>query len=213
VSSLEGVRLYLVTGSRIGSHPVVDVIPELVRAGVDMVQLREKEMEGGDLLREGHPLAEACREAGVPFVVNDRPDVALALESGVHLGQNDLPAAVARRILGGAIIGMSTHARGEIEAALGSETPIDYIAVGPVHQTPTKPGRPSVGLELVRYAAGVAEIPWFAIGGINRDNIHHVIDAGARRVVVVRAVTEASDPIAAAAELKSALEAAPPVIS
>jgi thiamine-phosphate pyrophosphorylase len=202
-------RLYLVAPATLRAGPLAGLVPDLSAAGVDLIQLREKDMEAGDLLRVGRPVADACRDAGVSFVVNDRPDVALALDAGVHLGQNDVPVAVARRILGGAIIGVSTHSRGEIDDALAATEPIDYIAVGPVYETPTKPGRPAVGLELVRYAAQHAMLPWFAIGGIDSTNIAGVIDAGARRIVVVRAITEAPDPVAAAAELSAQLDHVP----
>jgi thiamine-phosphate pyrophosphorylase len=202
-------RLYLVAPATLRAGPLAELVPDLSAAGVDLIQLREKDIEAGDLLRVGRPVADACRDAGVSFVVNDRPDVALALDAGVHLGQNDVPVAVARRILGGAIIGVSTHSRGEIDDALAAIEPIDYIAVGPVYETPTKPGRPAVGLELVRYAAQHAMLPWFAIGGINSTNIAGVIDAGARRIVVVRAITEAPDPVAAAAELSAQLDHVP----
>jgi thiamine-phosphate pyrophosphorylase len=202
-------RLYLVAPATLRAGPLAGLVLDLSAAGVDLIQLREKDMEAGDLLRVGGPVADACRDAGVSFVVNDRPDVALALDAGVHLGQNDVPVAVARRILGGAIIGVSTHSRGEIDDALAAIEPIDYIAVGPVYETPTKPGRPAVGLELVRYAAQHAMLPWFAIGGIDSTNIAGVIDAGARRIVVVRAITEAPDPVAAAAELSAQLDHVP----
>jgi thiamine-phosphate pyrophosphorylase len=202
-------RLYLVAPATLRAGPLAGLVPDLSAAGVGLIQLREKDMEAGDLLRVGGPVADACRDAGVSFVVNDRPDVALALDAGVHLGQNDVPVAVARRILGGAIIGVSTHSRGEIDDALAATEPIDYIAVGPVYETPTKPGRPAVGLELVRYAAQHAMLPWFAIGGIDSTNIAGVIDAGARRIVVVRAITEAPDPVAAAAELSAQLDHVP----
>jgi thiamine-phosphate pyrophosphorylase len=181
----------------------------LVDAGVDLIQLREKEMEAGDLLRAGEPIAGACADAGVPFIVNDRPDVALALGApGVHLGANDLPTDIARRILGpGTIVGRSTHTPEDITEALGNQDP-DYIAVGPVFPTPTKPGRPGVGAGLLTHAAGRVEIPWFAIGGIDMSTIDKVLEAGARRVVVVRVITEAEDPIAAAARLRGALDQA-----
>ena len=203
-------RLYLVAGETLAAGKLVDLLPELASAGVDLVQLREKEMEAGDLLRIGEPLLAACRAAKVPLIINDRPDVAAALGAdGVHLGQNDLPVEPARRILGDdALVGRSTHARAEIDAEVASAETIDYIAVGPVHPTPTKPGRPGVGLDLVRYASRLS-LPWFAIGGINAFNLPQVLEAGARRIVVVRAITEAADPAAAAAELRAMLEAEP----
>ena len=207
--ALADARLYLVAPATLRAGPLAGLVPDLRAAGVDVIQLREKDMEAGDLLRAGRPVADACRGAGVSFVVNDRPDVALALDAGVHLGQNDLPVAAARRILGGAVIGVSTHSRDEIDDAVTTTEPIDYIAVGPVYETPTKPGRPAVGLDLVRYAAQRAALPWFAIGGLDATNVAGVIDAGARRIVVVRAITDAPDPAAAAAELRAQLDHVP----
>jgi thiamine-phosphate pyrophosphorylase len=207
MSSLAEARLYLVSPARIRGGFLADFVVRLAQAGVDLIQLREKEMEAGDVLRSGEHVAAACRDAGVDLVVNDRPDIALALQAaGVHLGQNDVPVWVARRILGTAIVGRSTHLRSEIDSVRTTSEPIDYIAVGPVYETPTKPGRPAAGLELVRYAASKVSLPWFAIGGINEANLDEVMDAGARRVVVVRAITEAADPVAAAGALRERLE-------
>lgn len=207
--SLRDARLYLVAPARLHRAPLVDLVAELVGAGVDLIQLREKEMEAGDLLRVGGPLAQACKEAGVAFIVNDRPDVAAALEAdGVHLGTNDLPAAAARRILPGKIVGLSTHRPSEVDAAV-AEHP-DYFAVGPVHRTPTKPGRPGTGLELVAYAAGLStEVPWFVTGGMSPTTIPDVLEAGGRRVVVVRAITEAEDPLEATAAIRMVLDEVP----
>lgn len=203
--SLADARLYLVSPTRLPAGSLARLIPDLVRAGVDVVQLREKEMEAGDLIGAGEEVADACRRARVPFIVNDRPDVALALGAdGVHLGQNDLPVAVARRIVGDALVGLSTHAATEIDAVSRSRA-VDYAAVGPVFATPTKPGRRAVGLELISYASAHLDLPWFAIGGIDERNLERVIAAGARRAVVVRAITQAADPVGAAATLKRML--------
>lgn len=202
-------RLYLVAPARIEAGPLVDLVDELVAAGVDLIQLREKEMEARDLLRIGEPLQEECSSAGIPFILNDRPDVALALGAdGVHVGQNDLPVDAVRRIFPTGIVGLSTHAPHEVDGSLAADG-LDYIAVGPVHETPTKPGRPAAGLELVRYAATHVDLPWFAIGGLDHSNLEAAMEAGARRAVVVRAVTEASDPVAAAARLKEMLLTVP----
>jgi thiamine-phosphate pyrophosphorylase len=210
VTAITDARLYLVAPASIGAGELVSFVPDLATAGIDLIQLREKEMEAGEILRVGAPLAAACADVGVCFIVNDRADVALALDApGLHLGQNDLPVGVARRILGTAIIGCSTHSREEIDRIADSDAPVDYIAVGPVFATPTKPGRPAVGPDLVAYAAERSPVPWFAIGGINASNIDEVIAAGARRVVVVRAITEAGDPVAAAAALRERLDRAP----
>lgn len=202
-------RLYLVAGARLAAGELAALVPELADAGVDMIQLREKAMEAGDLLRVGEPVALACKAAGVPFIVNDRPDVALALEAdGVHVGQNDLPPNFARGLLGGRIVGLSTHAPREVDRAIELDELIDYFVVGPVHATPTKAGRPAVGLDLIRYAASAnTTLPWFAIGGVNHTNIDEALGAGARRVVVVRAISEAQDPASAARRLKDRLQA------
>lgn len=212
MSRLSGARLYLVAGARVAGAHLAGMVPELVDAGVDVVQLREKDMEALDLLREGEEVAAACDDAGVPFVVNDRPDVALALACGVHLGQNDLPVEVARRVVPvGTIIGRSTHTRDQIDNEVGRAEHVSYIAVGPVYETPTKPGRRGVGVGLLRDAAAAVplDLPWFAIGGVNLETLPAAIEAGARRVVVVRAVTEAADPVAAAARLRARLDEVP----
>jgi thiamine-phosphate pyrophosphorylase len=198
-------RLYLVAPADLAAGPLVSLVGELASAGVDLIQLREKEMEAGDLLRIGGPLQEACSSAGIPFILNDRPDVALALGAdGVHVGQNDLPVDAVRRIFPTGIVGLSTHAPHEVDGSLAAEG-LDYIAVGPVHETPTKPGRPAAGLDLVRYAAAHVDLPWFAIGGLDHSTLGATMEAGARRAVVVRAVTEAADPPGAAARLKELL--------
>lgn len=202
--------LYLVAPARLEAGGLAELVSELVDAGVDVIQLREKEAEAGDLLTLADPILAACREAGVPFVLNDRPDVALALGAdGVHVGQNDLPIEFTRRFFGEGIVGLSTHAAGEVDRALDRSDLIDYLAVGPCYETPTKPGRPAAGLELVRYAAEQhTSLPWFAIGGINVSNLDEVTAAGARRIVVVRAITQAADPPAAAAMLSQRLHGA-----
>jgi thiamine-phosphate pyrophosphorylase len=207
--SLDEARLYLVATARMRAGSLAELVPELAAAGVDLVQLREKEMEAGHLLAVGRPVATACRAAGIPFIVNDRPDVALALEAdGVHVGQDDIPPEIARRLLPSGIVGLSTHAPGEVDDALG-RSGVDYLAVGPVYETPTKRGRPAVGLDLVRYAADAnPKRPWFAIGGIDERSLPDVMAAGATRIVVVRAITEAPDPPAAAAALKALLAGA-----
>ena len=206
-SALERARLYLVAP---GEFPV-DVLASVIDAGVDLVQLRMKEADVSEILEVGDAWGRVCAEADVPLVINDRPDVALALGAdGVHLGQDDLPPAVARRILGpDAIIGRSTHSVGDIEhgAREYEEGCADYIAVGPIHETPTAPGKPGVGLELVRHAAETVVFPWFGIGGIDPTNVGGVVDAGATRIVVVRAITLANDPVQAVTTLRSALPA------
>jgi thiamine-phosphate pyrophosphorylase len=168
---------------------------------VDVVQLREKWAEAGDLLRWGETFREAAERYGALFIVNDRPDVAFALDAdGVHLGQNDLAPRVAREILGDdAIIGLSTHSPAQWDAA-ASEA--DFLCIGPVWETPTKPGRPAAGLDAVRHVAESGERrPWFVIGGITEVKLPEVLDAGATRIVVVHAVTTAADPAATARTL------------
>jgi thiamine-phosphate pyrophosphorylase len=210
VRALEQARLYLVAPARLRAGALAELVGELADAGVDLVQLREKEAEALEVMRAGEGILAACRAAAIPFVVNDRPDVALALGAdGVHLGQGDVPVWVARRVLGDVFVGRSTHSPAQLEAEWSASPAPDYVSVGPVHPTPTKPGRPGVGAALVRHAAAHAPLPWFAIGGIDAARLEEVLEAGARRVVVVRAITEASDPPAAAARLRAMLDAAP----
>ena len=151
--------------------------------------------------------AALCDEAGALLILNDRPDlVAAAGADGCHVGQDDMDVPAARALAGeGAIVGQSTHFPAEIDAA----TEADYIGVGPVYATPTKPGRPAVGLELVRFAGAFAPVPFFAIGGIDASNVDAVVEAGARRIAVVRAIADAPDPRAAAAQLRAAIVGEP----
>jgi thiamine-phosphate pyrophosphorylase len=163
------------------------------------VQIREKTLADGELLERLAEARDVTARLGVPLVVNDRPDLAaLCGADFVHVGQDDVPVELARRFDLG--VGLSTHAPAEIDRAEA-----DYIGVGPVYATPTKEGRPPVGLELVRYAAAHARQPWFAIGGIDAGNVADVVGAGAERVAVVRAICAAADPERAAAELRAAL--------
>ncbi|HEX2026267.1 MAG TPA: thiamine phosphate synthase, partial [Actinomycetota bacterium] len=180
----------------------------ILEAGVDLVQLREKEADAAEVLRWAEIFREATDRHGALFIVNDRADVALAAGTdGVHLGQQDLPPRVARDILGSeAIIGLSTHAPDQWEAAAPEA---DYLCAGPVWETPTKPGRPAAGLDYVRYAAASGERrPWFAIGGITEQNLRRVVSAAATRIVVVRAVTESTDPASAVRTLREGLSGA-----
>lgn len=176
----------------------------ILAAGVDVVQLREKEAEAGDLLRWAAVFREAADRYGALFTLNDRPDVALAAGAdGVHVGQNDLPPEFVRELLGDdAIVGLSCHSAEQLDAASAAA---DYVTAGPVHATPTKPGRPGTGLDVVRHAAATVERPWFAIGGIDRHTLPAAVEAGARRIVVVRAVTEVEDPAAAVRALLASL--------
>jgi len=206
-AALAVARLYVVTGAREALGDLPQFLEAILSAGVAAVQLREKEAEAGDLLRWGAVFRAAAGRHGALFVVNDRPDVALALGAdGVHLGQDDLPVPFVRELVGpDVLIGLSTHDAAQLAAA---PPEADYVCVGPVHQTPTKPGRPATGVELVRAAAEREGRPWFAIGGIDRETLPAVVSAGARRVAVVRAVTDAPDPGAAARDLLAGLEAA-----
>jgi thiamine-phosphate pyrophosphorylase len=203
---LAAARVYLVTDGRGGGEALRAFLEQVLAAGVDVVQLREKELEARPILERAELVREATLRHGVPFIVNDRADLAVAADAdGVHLGQDDLPPEAARRLLGrNPIIGRSTHDPDQLRRAM--REPVDYAAVGPVFETPTKPGRPAVGLGLVRLAAAEATKPWFAIGGIDPTTVRAVRDAGARRVVVVRAITEAADPAAAVRALRAALE-------
>jgi thiamine-phosphate pyrophosphorylase len=210
---LDAARLYLVCDSRPGGRALADVLPGAIAGGVDVVQLREKDGEREQLLAPAREARELCAGLGALFVVNDDPLLAReAGADGVHVGQEDMPVAQVRALVGPEmIVGLSTHAPAEIDAASGpadgadSGAP-DYIGVGPVHITPTKLGRPAVGLELVRYAAEHASAPFFAIGGIDAGNARDVVDAGATRVCVLRAIAGAQDPERAARELRTALQ-------
>ncbi|MEV8586305.1 thiamine phosphate synthase [Streptomyces sp. NPDC051180] len=200
---LADARLYLCTDARKREGDLPEFLDAVLSSGVDVVQLRDKGMEAGEELEHLAVLAEAARRHGRLLAVNDRADVAHAIGSDVlHLGQGDLPVPAARAILGdGVLIGRSCHAESEVAAA-ASEPGVDYFCTGPCWPTPTKPGRYAPGLDLVRYAAGLRQDrPWFAIGGIDETNLEEVLDAGARRIVVVRAITEADDPAAATAAL------------
>ncbi|MER7727389.1 thiamine phosphate synthase [Streptomyces sp. NPDC096323] len=200
---LSDARLYLCTDARRRQGDLPAFLDAVLSSGVDIIQLRDKGMEAAEELEHLALFADACKRHGKLLAVNDRADVAHAIGSDVlHLGQGDLPVPAARAIIGpDVVIGRSTHAESEVDAAV-VEPGVDYFCTGPCWPTPTKPGRHAPGLDLVRYTASLAPArPWFAIGGIDAGNLDEVLDAGARRIVVVRAVTEASDPGAAAAAL------------
>jgi thiamine-phosphate pyrophosphorylase len=204
---LAAARLYLCTDARQRQGDLAAFLDAVLGAGVDIVQLRQKGLEAREELRFLEVFRRACDAHGALMAVNDRADVAYAAGADVlHLGQGDLPAEVARQIIGpGPLIGLSSHAEAEAAAA-SAEPAADYFCTGPVWPTPTKPGRPAPGLPLVEYAAGLGTgRPWFAIGGIDESTLDQVLDAGARRVVVVRAITEAADPAAATARLAARL--------
>jgi thiamine-phosphate pyrophosphorylase len=204
---LQEAVLYLVCSTRPGGRPLEDVLTGALAGGVDIVQLRDKAAGRDELLAAAAIARRLCDATGALLILNDRPD--LVLESGAdgcHVGQDDMDVPEARALAGeGAIVGQSTHFPGEIDVGDAA----DYIGVGPVFATPTKPGRRPVGLELVRFAGAHAPVPFFAIGGIDASNIDAVVDAGARRVAVVRAIADAADPRAAAAGLRAALVGEP----
>jgi thiamine-phosphate pyrophosphorylase len=206
VTGLGDRRLYLCTPDR---PDLAEFIAACVAGGVDVVQLRDKSLDARPLLARAGLAARVCRDLGVPFILNDRPDLALDCGAdGVHVGQDDAPPALARRVLGpDAIVGFSTHAPAELDAA--ADQPADYVSAGPVVATPTKPGRPGTGLDYLRYAAAVATRPWFVTGGVTPDTVGDMLDAGARRFVVVRWLTEAADPEAAARALRRVIDRVP----
>src|SRR5215470_11171068 len=209
---LAGARLYLCTDARRSRGDLPEFLDAVLGAGVDIVQLREKGLEAGEELALLEVFADACRRHGRLLAVNDRADVALAAGADVlHLGQDDLPVPVARQILGpGPLIGRSSHSPAQSSLAAAEEG-VDYFCVGPVWTTPTKPGRPATGPDLLSHVAALRPArPWFAIGGISLDRLDDVLATGATRVVVVRAITDAADPGAAAAAFASRLAAAAP---
>ncbi|MFC9462442.1 thiamine phosphate synthase [Streptomyces sp. NPDC056983] len=209
-AQLADARLYLCTDARKRQGDLPEFLDAVLANGVDIVQLRDKGMEAGEELEHLAVFAEAAARHGKLFAVNDRADVAHAAGADVlHLGQGDLPVAAARAILGeDVLIGRSTHADTEAAAAAVQDG-VDYFCTGPCWPTPTKPGRYAPGLDLVRHTASLGtDRPWFAIGGIDAGNLDEVLEAGARRVVVVRAITEADDPGAAAADFAKRLRTA-----
>lgn len=206
---LAGARLYLCTDARTRQGDLAEFADAVLTSDVDIVQLRDKGIEARAELDALAVLADACRRHGKLLAVNDRADVAHAAGADVlHLGQGDLPVPAARAILGGeVVIGRSCHSAAEAAAA-AAEPGADYFCTGPVWPTPTKPGRHAPGLDLVRYAAGLGTArPWFAIGGIDLSNVEQVLDAGAERIVVVRAITGSDDPAGAAAALAKTVRA------
>ncbi|MEX3107289.1 MULTISPECIES: thiamine phosphate synthase [unclassified Streptomyces] len=207
---LADARLYLCVDARKRQGDLPEFLDAVLAGGVDIVQLRDKGLEAAEELEHLAVFADACARHGKLLAVNDRADIAHAAAADVlHLGQGDLPVPAARAIVGPrTLIGRSTHSAAEAEAAAVQEG-VDYFCTGPCWPTPTKPGRPAPGLGLVRHTASLAPArPWFAIGGIDLTNLDEVLEAGARRVVVVRAISEATDPGEAAARLKKRLNEA-----
>ncbi len=203
---LHGRRLYLCTADR---PDLAEFIDACIGGGVDIVQLRDKHLDARALIARSLIAKEVCARYGVPFILNDRPDLALACEAdGVHVGQDDVPAAAARRILGEeAIIGLSTHSPTQWTAA--ADEPVGYLSAGPVNATPTKPGRPGTGLGYLDFVSSSPEtktIPWFVTGGANLDTVDEMAAHGARRFVAVRYLTESADPEASARSLRKAID-------
>jgi len=199
---LRSARLYLVCGDQPDTF-----LRAVLGAGVDLIQLRMKDSGEDKIMAAGRRFARAAAAHGALFILNDRPDLVEAVGAdGTHIGQDDVPVADARATVGpDRLVGLSTHSPEQVDGAAG--VPVDYIGVGPVHATPTKPGRPAVGLDLVRYAAQHATVPFFAIGGITPGNVDAVRAAGAERIAIVRALTQASDPARAARLLRSGIGA------
>ena len=202
-------RLYLVTEAGADVDALDRLLEAALRGGADLIQLRDKDAGEEALLAAAPAFRAAADRHGALFLINDRPDLVAACGAdGVHVGQDDTPVEVARKQAGAdAIVGLSTHSPAQLDAAhaAGAGRP-DYVSVGPVWETPTKAGRPAAGLEYVGYAAEHATLPWFAIGGIDRDNVGAVAAAGAGRIVVVRAIRDAADPEAAAATLRAGID-------
>lgn len=203
MSDLSSRRLYLCTPDR---PDLVSFVSEVIEGGVDIVQLREKHLEARELMRAAEAVQAVCAHAGVPFILNDRPDLALELGAdGVHVGQDDAPVSLCRRILGpDAIIGLSTHAPEELSVALDED--VTYLSAGPVEPTPTKPGRPGTGVAYAAEATKRAAVPVFVTGGVTPEHIEGLVAVGVEHFVVVRALTEADDPKAAAFKLRRAID-------
>jgi thiamine-phosphate pyrophosphorylase len=199
---LEEARLYLVCDAQPD-----EFLQAALRGGVDIVQLRMKGAADEEIVQTARRYGRICSHHDSLLILNDRPDlVERARADGVHVGQDDTSVGAARHAVGHErLVGLSTHSPAQIDAARG----VDYIGVGPVHETPTKPGRPAVGLELVRYAAEHSTVPFFAIGGISPENVAEVTEAGGQRVAAVRALTQAEDPESVARILRQRLEAVP----
>lgn len=206
-TQLREARLYLVCESESGGRRLLDWVGAAIDAGVDVVQLRDKQRSGADSVAIAGDLRAVTNAHGALFLINDDPELAVASGAdGVHVGQDDLAPARAREIVGGdLLVGQSTHSPEQIAAA-EHDGDVDYIGVGPVFATPTKPGRPPVGTDLVEHAGRSCELPYFAIGGIDPSNAGVVVGAGARRIAVVRAIRDAADPAKAARSLIDALE-------
>jgi thiamine-phosphate diphosphorylase len=205
---LRWARLYFVSEALPHGEDPEALLNATMAVGTGMIELRDRDQPRAVIERSGRTFRRLANTYSALFIVNDDPYLAMELGAdGVHVGQDDIDPADARRIMGrNAIVGLSTHSREQIEDA-GSK-PVDYISVGPIWETPTKEGRPATGLELIQAAAEVAPRPWFAIGGIDPSNVDQVVAAGAERLCVVRAIRDAPDPRAATAALFDAVDPA-----
>lgn len=205
---LRWARLYFVCEALPGGRDPEALLNATMASGAGLIELRDRELPRAAIERSGQTFRRLADTYSALFIVNDDPYLAMELNAdGVHVGQDDMDPAEARRIVGpNAIVGLSTHSREQIEAA-GSQ-PVDYISVGPIWETPTKEGRPATGLELIQTAAEIAPVPWFAIGGIDPTNVGQVVAAGAERICVVRAIRDAGDPRAATSALFDAVDPA-----
>jgi thiamine-phosphate pyrophosphorylase len=210
---LRTARLYFCCEARPHGEDPEPLLRAALRGGVDIVQLREKSLPRREIERSAQTFRRLCDTHSALFIVNDDPDLARACDAdGVHVGQEDMSVAGVRDAVGpDAIVGLSTHSEEQITASAAA--PVDYVSVGPIWETPTKEGRPAVGLELISHAAANAPRPFFAIGGIDTSNAAQVVEAGARRLCVVRAIRDATDPVAVAEGLRGTFaslgEAAP----
>jgi thiamine-phosphate pyrophosphorylase len=204
-ADLSGRRLYLCTPDR---PDLAAFVSACIDGGVDVVQLREKLLDARPLVARARIAAAVCRDHGVPFVLNDRPDLALDTGAdGVHVGQDDASVSLARRILGpDAIVGLSTHGPDDLESARDED--VSYLSAGPVEPTPTKPGRPGTGLDYVSRASARSTVPVFVTGGVTPQKIPVLAANGVRHFVVVRYLTEADNPRASARSLRDAIERA-----
>ena len=205
---LRWARLYFVCEALPHGRNPEALLNAVLGAGVGLIELRDRDQPKSVIGRSGQTFRRVANTYSALFIVNDDPYLALELDAdGVHVGQDDMESAEARRIVGpDAIVGLSTHTREQILAA--ASQPVDYISVGPIWETPTKEGRPATGLELIRAAAEIAPLPWFAIGGIDPVNAAEVVEAGATRLCVVRAIRDAENPRAAATALFDAVDPA-----
>lgn len=203
---LRTARLYFVCDARPGGD-LEALLRAALTGGADIVQLREKELGRAEIERAAGTFRRVADTFSALFILNDDPELARICDAdGVHVGQDDVSAEQAREVLGpDAIVGLSTHSEEQIAASAGR--PVDYISVGPIWETPTKEGRPGVGLELISHAAAEAPHPFFAIGGIDPSNAEEVVAAGAERLCAVRAIRDAADPAAAARDLRQAFAA------